>query len=171
MSSSLANTDTLPEFQYNWIEPCQLAIHLPPHSNWAPNQNFQLPPDPIKAPPQIAVPPGPVALALAPPNLPPPNHYQNQVVPPVDQPQVNQPQQQLVAGPSHLQQPTHQHDLWPRPELNYKASHVYQTKMQKTSSPGKGRSHQAGSGIILATTTSSRPIFKPRNVILTIAIL
>jgi hypothetical protein len=43
--------------------------------------------------------------------------------------------------------------------------------MQKASSPGKGCSYKTGPGIILTTTTSSRPIFKPRNVILTIAIL
>ncbi len=43
--------------------------------------------------------------------------------------------------------------------------------MQKTSSPGQSRCYQANTGIILTTTTSSRPIWKPRNVILTIAIL
>jgi hypothetical protein len=34
--------DTLPEFQYNWIEPCQLAVHLPPGVS---PQNFQAPSD------------------------------------------------------------------------------------------------------------------------------
>jgi hypothetical protein len=56
--------DTLPEFQYNWIEPCQLAIHLPPNSNLAPHQNFQLPPNPVKAPVPIAAPQ--VAQAVTP---------------------------------------------------------------------------------------------------------
>jgi len=42
--------DTLPEFQYNWIEPCQLAIHFPKEINCFPNQRFQLPPAQIKAP-------------------------------------------------------------------------------------------------------------------------
>jgi hypothetical protein len=90
--------DTLPEFQYNWIEPCQLAIHLPQDSNCAPNQTFQIPPDPIKAPVPIVVPP--TVPAPAPQNLPPALHHQNQAVPPVDQPQVHQPEQQPVAGPS-----------------------------------------------------------------------
>ncbi len=63
--------DTLPEFQYNWIEPCQLAVHLPPGVQFASNKNFQLPPDPIKPPNQIAAPPGPAALAVPPPNPPP----------------------------------------------------------------------------------------------------
>jgi hypothetical protein len=119
---------TLPEFQYNWIEPCQLAVHLPPGVQFASNKNFQLPPDPIKPPNQIAAPPGPVVLAVPPPNPPPQIHNQNQVVPPVDQPQVDQPQhiqdQQPVAGPSSLQPQTHQHDLRPRPELNYKELHT-----------------------------------------------
>jgi hypothetical protein len=90
--------DTLPEFQYNWIEPCQLAIHLPQNYNFAPQQNFQLPPDPVKAPVPIAAPP--VAQAAAPPILLPPLPHQNLEVPPVDQPQVHQPEEQPVAGPS-----------------------------------------------------------------------
>jgi len=113
--------DTLPEFQYNWIEPCQLAIHFPQDLNCAPNQRFQLPPDPIKAPVPIAAPP--VAPAVAPQIHPAAVLHQNQVVPPVDQPQVHQPDQQPVAGPSRVPQ-THQHDLRPRPELNYKELHT-----------------------------------------------
>jgi len=113
--------DMLPEFQSNWIEPCQLAIHFPPTSNCATHQNFQIPPDPIKAPVQIAAPP--VAPAIAPQNLPPPLQNQNQDVPPVDQPQVHQPEQKPVTGPSRLPQ-THQHNLRPRPELNYKELHT-----------------------------------------------
>jgi hypothetical protein len=111
--------DTLPEFQYNWIEPCQLAIHFPKEIYCFPNQRFQLPPDPNKAPVQIAAPP--VAPPVA-PQLPPAQFlHQNQGVPPVDQPQVHQPEQQPVAGPSQL---THKHDLRPRPELNYKELHT-----------------------------------------------
>jgi hypothetical protein len=113
--------DTLPEFQYNWIEPCQLAIHLPQDSNCAPNQTFQIPPDPIKVPVPIVAPPAVPAPAQQ--NLPPALHHQNQAVPLVDQPQVHQPEQQPVAGPSQLPQP-HQHDLRPRPELNYKELHT-----------------------------------------------
>ncbi len=112
--------DTLPEFQYNWIEPGQLAVHLPPGVQFAHSQNFQLPPDPVKPPIQIVAPPGPVA----PPNPPPQIQHQNQAIPPVDQPQVDQPQQQPMAGPSGLQPQTHQHDLRPRPALNYKELHT-----------------------------------------------
>ncbi len=113
--------DTLPEFQYNWIEPCQLAIHFPQDLNCAPNQRFQLPPDPIKAPVPIAVPP--VAPAVAPQNPPAALLHQNQVVPQVHQPPGHQPDQQPVAGPSRLPQ-THQHHLRPCPELNYKELHT-----------------------------------------------
>ncbi len=117
----IGELDTLPEFQYNWIEPCQLAIHLPQNLNYAQNQRFQLPPDPIKAPVPIAAPPVAPAVAL---QIPPAAFlHQDQVVPPVDQPQVHQPDQQPVAGPSRLPQ-THQHDLRPRPELNYKELHM-----------------------------------------------
>ncbi len=55
--------DMLPEFQYNWIEPCQLAIHFPPSLNCAPNQHLQLPPDPIKNPVPIVAPPVTPAVA------------------------------------------------------------------------------------------------------------
>ncbi len=68
--------DTLPEFQYNWIEPCQLAIHFPKEINCFPNQLFQLPADPIKAPVPVAAPP--VAPAVAPQNLPAQHLHQNQ---------------------------------------------------------------------------------------------
>ncbi len=113
--------DTLPEFQYNWIEPCQLAIHFPQDFNYVQNQRFHLSPDPIKAPVPIAAPP--VAPAVAPQIHQAPIHHQNQEVPQVDQPQVHQPDQQPVAGPSQTPQ-THQHDLRPRPELNYKELHT-----------------------------------------------
>jgi hypothetical protein len=120
--------DTLPEFQYNWIEPCQLTVHLPPGVQFASNQNFQLPPDSIKPPNLIAAPPNPVAPAVQPQIPPPLIHNQNQAVPQVDQPQVDQPQpipdQQPVAGPSGLQPQTHQHDLRPQPDLNYKELHT-----------------------------------------------
>jgi len=43
--------------------------------------------------------------------------------------------------------------------------------MQKTPSSGQSRRYQAGSRVVLAQLTTSRPIFKPRNVVLTIAIL
>ncbi len=111
----MGEPDTLPEFQYNWIEPCQLAIHLP--QNFAAQLNFQLPPDPVKP---VPIAPPPLAQAAAPPNLLPQPPHQNQEVPLVDQPQVHQPEQQPVAGPSQL----HQHDLRPHQERNYKELHT-----------------------------------------------
>jgi hypothetical protein len=105
--------DTLPEFQYNWIGPCQLAIHFPPDFKF-PNQRSQLPPDPIKPP---------VAPAVAPQIHQAPIQDQFQEVPQVDQPQVHQPDLQPVAGPIRPP-PNHKHDLRPRPELNYKELHT-----------------------------------------------
>jgi hypothetical protein len=96
--------DTLPEFQYNWIELCQLAVHLPPGVQLAPTQVFQLPPDPVKPPNQVPAPPAPITPPLQVP-------HQNQAVPPVDQPQIDQPQQKPVAGPSGFQPQPHRHDL------------------------------------------------------------
>jgi len=49
--------NTLPEFQYDWIEPCQLAVHLPPGVLLAAHQGLQ---------PQQAQPPQPVAPAAPP---------------------------------------------------------------------------------------------------------
>ena len=43
--------------------------------------------------------------------------------------------------------------------------------MSQASSPSKSRGYKAGSRILLSKATSSRSIFKPRTVILTIAIL
>jgi len=81
-------TDTLPEFQFNWFEPCQLAVHLPPgvvfasHTDLQPPQDqnkpsvqtAQLPPhpaqpaqmaQPVAQPAQLAVQPAqPVLLAI-----------------------------------------------------------------------------------------------------------
>jgi hypothetical protein len=110
--------DTLPEFQYNWIEPCQLALHFPPRVQLVPNQN--LPPNQIKPPVQIAAPPGPTAPAPVPlPQLPDQNPQAAQV-----HQQLLPPDLPPVARPSGLQPPPHQHDLRPRPELNYKELHT-----------------------------------------------
>ncbi len=97
--------DTLPEFQNNWIEPCQLAVHFPP----APNNNYQCPPDAIPPPVHIAAPQG----LVAPPPVP-------------QRPNQNPPAPQVVQQllPSGLQAPPHQHDLRPRPDLNYKKLHT-----------------------------------------------
>jgi hypothetical protein len=37
--------DTLPEFQYDWIEPCQPALHFPPGILLTAHQDLQHPPD------------------------------------------------------------------------------------------------------------------------------
>ncbi len=113
----MGEPDTLPEFQYNWIEPCQLAVHFPPGVHLAPSQVIQQPPDSVKPPIQVPAPPQPIAPPLH-------VHNQNQAVPQVDQPQIDQPQQQPVAGPSGLQPTPHQHDLRPRPDINYKELHT-----------------------------------------------
>jgi hypothetical protein len=73
--------DTLPEFQYDWIEPCQLTVHLPPSVILAAHQDLRPPPDQNK--PQVQ-PPQPVHQAPQP----------TQVVPP---PQPVQPQDQQGA--------------------------------------------------------------------------
>jgi hypothetical protein len=115
--------DTLPEFQYNWIEPCQPAVRLPPGFLLAAQQNPQ---------PQQAQPAQPVAQAApavqpaqaAPPAQPTPPA---QLALPQNQPvaQFQQVQDQApVARPSGLQQPVHQHDLRPRQDLNDRELHT-----------------------------------------------
>ncbi len=115
--------DTLPEFQYDWIEPCQLAVHFPPGVLFAAHQDLQPPPDKNKPQAQPAQP-----VAQVPPPAQP-----AQAAPP---PQLVQPQDQQgalfqqaqdqppVAGPSGVQQQVHQHDLRPRQDLNYKELHT-----------------------------------------------
>ncbi len=103
--------DTLPEFQYNWIEPCQPAVNFPPGVLLAAQQNTQ---------PQQAQPVQPVAQA-APPAQP------AQAAPPLHQPVAQFPQvpnQAPIAKPSGLQQPVHQHNLRPCQDLNYKELHT-----------------------------------------------
>jgi len=55
--------DTLPEFQFNWIEPCQLAVHLPPGALLTTQHDLQAPPDQ----PKPQAPPAPVLLPAQPP--------------------------------------------------------------------------------------------------------
>jgi hypothetical protein len=53
----IGEKDTLPEFQYNWIEPCQLAVHLPSGVLLASQHDLQPPPaqqKPLVQPPLIA---------------------------------------------------------------------------------------------------------------------
>jgi hypothetical protein len=111
--------DTLPEFQYNWIEPCQLAVHLPQDlqrflldlqpplgQNKLPGQ---LPPaPPVQQLPVAAAPPAPV----------------NQPVPAQDQ--------QPIPGPSGLQANTNPHDLRKKKKVDYKELHTgVQTRCRK----------------------------------------
>jgi hypothetical protein len=111
--------DCLPEFQFDWIEPCQLAAHFPPGVVLAHPRDF-LPPQDQNKPPDQQAPPPPQ------PAQPPVQRAQPQDQPkPVDQPaqapaQIAPP----VADPSKAQPPPHQHDLCPRPDLNYKEIHT-----------------------------------------------
>jgi len=107
--------DTLPEFQFNWIEPCQLAVHLPPGALLATPQDLQAPP--AQPEPQAPLPP---VLLPAPPPQPAPLAPQGG-----DRQDLQQPvqDQQPVAGPSG-QQSQGQHDLRPRQDINYKELHT-----------------------------------------------
>ncbi len=167
--------DTLPEFQYDWIEPCQPAVHFPPGVLLAAQQNRQ---------PQQAPPAQPVAQA-APPAQPAQVVPRAQPMPPAQLalPQNQQvvqfqqvPDQAPVAGPSGYQQPVHQQDLRPRQELDYKELHTgIKQRCQKKPSPSKSSCHKAGSRIIFTQTSPTMSIFskhgEPRAIILTCAIL
>ncbi len=103
--------DCLPEFQFDWIEPCQLVVPLPPGFAVAPSQHQQPPPAPIKPPaqPQVqhVLPPAPPAQILY-------------------QPVPHVPEHEPVAGPSAQLVPDsqHQHDLRPCQDINYKELHT-----------------------------------------------
>jgi hypothetical protein len=103
--------DTLPEFQYDWIEPCQLAVHLPQDL-----QRFLLdlqhPVDQNKLPAQL---PSAPAAQQPPPAAAPPARV-NQPLPAQDQ--------QPVPGPSGLQTSTHLHDLRNKKKVDYKELHT-----------------------------------------------
>ncbi len=107
--------DTLPEFQYNWIEPCQLAVHLPPGVLLASQQDLQPPPDQPKL--QAAVPPALIPAQPPQPALLVPHGGDQQ-----DQQQPAQ-DQLPVAGPSG-QQLQSQLDLRPHQDINYKELHT-----------------------------------------------
>ncbi len=105
--------DTLPEFQYNWIEPCQLAVHLSPELQRF-FQDLLVPPAqqkaPVQVPPAPPVPPAPQVQQAAPPApvAPPPpaqNHHQ-------------------VPGPNEQQTSAKQHDLRPKKTVDYKELHT-----------------------------------------------
>jgi hypothetical protein len=116
-------TDTLPEFQYNWIEPCQPAVHFPPGFLFAAHWDLQTPPDQNKPPAQPAQPVAQVPPPAQPAQVIPPNQ---QVLPqdPQGAPFQQVQDQPPIAGPSGVQQPVHQHDLRPRQDLNYMELHT-----------------------------------------------
>ncbi len=107
--------DTLPEFQFNLIEPCQLAVHLPPGALLAMPQDLQDPPDQPK-------PQAPLLPALLPAQHPQPAPLAPQGGDRQDQPQPAQ-DQPPVAVPSG-QQSQGQHDLRSRQDINYKELHT-----------------------------------------------
>jgi hypothetical protein len=97
--------DTLTEFQFNYIEPCQLAAHLPPGTVLGEAAPQAQPPPPAE-PPISAQPPTPAPLpAQAQPQAP------VLPIPPAAPP---------LPGPSGAQLPPHSHDLRPRQPLDYK---------------------------------------------------
>ena len=108
----------------------------------------------------------------------PPTQPAVQLAQPV-QPAVQQqhlPAPDLIAGPSGLHQPAQQHDLQPRPDLNYKkAPHRHQTEMQKTLTPSQSRGDKTGARFVLTKTASHGSSFskhgQPRAIVLTCAIL
>ncbi len=106
--------DCLTEFQFDWIEPCQLAVHLPPGLVFAHPQDLQHLQDQSKPPVQPAQPPVHPLQRAAQHVQPAAQPQQPPVNPPAPPPQVqepNPPPQEPIAGPSGLQQPAHQHDL------------------------------------------------------------
>ncbi len=103
--------DTLPEFQFDWIEPCQLAAHLPPGTVLIQATPTALPPAPVPPPipaqpPAQAQPPAP-ALPLAPTQPPAPALPTLPMAPP-------------IPGSSGTQQPLHSHDLKPCQPQDYR---------------------------------------------------
>ncbi len=120
--------DCLPEFQFNWIEPCQLAVHLPPGVIFTHPKDFQTPPDQNKTPAQPAQPAIQPAQPVVQPAQPAAEPAQPGVQPAQPaQPSVKQqplPAQEPIAGPSGLQQPACQHDLRLCSDLNYKELHT-----------------------------------------------
>jgi hypothetical protein len=106
--------DTLPEFQYNWIEPCQLAVHLPPELQRY-LRDLLLPPDqqkvPVQPPPDPPVLPAPQVQPPAAPPAPPAPPLQAQ-------------DQQPVPGPSGSQAGTQHHQLRPKKAIDYKELHT-----------------------------------------------
>ncbi len=97
--------DSLPEFQFKWLDPCQLTAHLPPGivlGQAAPRAQTPPPAQPpiqaqLPAPARLPAPAQPQAPALPTPLTAPP-----------------------LPGTSGAQQPLHSHNLRPRQPQNYK---------------------------------------------------
>jgi len=101
----------LPEFQYNCIEPCQLAAHLSPELQRI-FQDLQPPLDQNKTP--AAPPPAhpvPHQIQAAPPQAPVPQ------LPPAPMPET-------LPGPSGLQVNNNPHGLRDRKKIDYKELHT-----------------------------------------------
>jgi hypothetical protein len=106
--------DTLPEFQYNWIEPCQLAVHLSPELQRI-LQDLLAPPYQQKVP---------VQLPPAPPALPVPQIQQAAAPPAPVAPPLPVQHHQDVPGPSGLQARANPHHLRPKKTIDYKELHT-----------------------------------------------
>jgi hypothetical protein len=103
--------DTLPEFQYNWIEPCQLVAHISPELQRF-LQDLQPPLDQNKMP--VTTPPAP----------PVQQHIQAAPQQPPVPPQPPAPAPETLPGPSGLQVNTNQHGLRDRKKIDYKELHT-----------------------------------------------
>jgi hypothetical protein len=103
--------DTLPEFQYNWIEPCHLAAHLSPELLRT-LQDLQPPLDQnkVQAPPHQAPPVQQLAPAV--PKQAPVN------------PQPPAPAPEPPPGPSGSQVNANPHSLRDRKKIDYKELHT-----------------------------------------------
>jgi hypothetical protein len=95
--------DCLSESQFDWIEPCHLAAHLPPGYTWE---------HPLQDQAQPVQPPAPPVQPPAPPVQPPASPVQ----PPQPQAPPEQCDQPPVPGPSSSKQ----HDLRPKKPIDYK---------------------------------------------------
>jgi len=102
--------DTLPEFQYNWIEPCQLTAHLSPDLQRF-FQDLQPPLDQNKT-----------AAATPPP--PPVQQQPIQAAQPAPAPPPAAPAPNTLPGPSGLQVNNNPHGIRDRKTIDYKELHT-----------------------------------------------
>jgi hypothetical protein len=158
--------DTLPEFQFNWIEPCQLSAHLPPGTVLVQATHPAPPPAPAQPPIQTQ-PPAP-AQPLAP--APPPALAQPPA-PAVPTPPTAPP----LPGPSGAQQLLHSHDLRPRKPQDYKElNSCIKQRWRKLRRQAKVVVTKLAPGGFFAQATSGQSVSRsanPRAFVLTCAIL